>query len=363
MSSAILFTGFPGFLGSELLPRVLGRAEGARAVCIVQDKFSGLAQARLEQLENQHPEVTGRIELVSGDITLPDLGLEAPGDLLADTVEIFHLAAVYDLMVKRDVGVAVNLEGTQNVLDFAQECPALERLHYVSTCYVSGRYAGIYTEDDLDKGQEFNNYYEETKFLAEVEVQARMAEGLPATIYRPPIVVGDSSTGATQKYDGPYFIIRWLLRQPGVAVLPTVGDPETVRVNLVPRDFVVDAIAYLSGIEASLGCVYQLADPRPLTVAALVDAVARETGRKVVRVPLPRLAAKAALDHVPGVYRTMQIPSAAIDYFVHPTHYTNTNTARDLAGSGISAPPLESYLDRLVDFVRQNPEISSAAMV
>ena len=108
----------------------------------------------------------------------------------------------------------INVDGTRNVLDFAQEARNLRRLHYVSTCYVSGRTAGVFTEHDLEKGQSFNNYYEETKYLAEVEVQQRMRAGLPTTIYRPAIVVGDSRTGATQKYDGPYFVIRWLLRQP-----------------------------------------------------------------------------------------------------------------------------------------------------
>src|SRR6185295_13240080 len=106
----------------------------------------------------------------------------------------------------REVGMRVNVDGTRHVLDFAAAQPSLERLHYVSTCYVSGRYQGVFAESDLEKGQTFNNYYEETKYLAEVEVQRRMREGLPATIYRPSVVVGDSTSGATQKYDGPYFV-------------------------------------------------------------------------------------------------------------------------------------------------------------
>jgi thioester reductase-like protein len=81
--------------------------------------------------------------------------------------------------------------------------PDLRRLHYVSTCYVSGRWAGIFRETDLVKGQRFNNFYEETKYLAEVAVAAARDNGLPTTIYRPSVVGGDSTTGATQKYDGP----------------------------------------------------------------------------------------------------------------------------------------------------------------
>lgn len=359
----ILFTGFPGFLGSELLPRVLRRSPGDAAVCLVQAKFLEMARRRFAELVAGEPALADRIELTVGDITRPGLGLESGDGLQREVREIYHLAAVYDLGVGRQVGIKVNLEGTVHTLDFAAGCPALERLQYVSTCYVSGRHAGIFGEQDLVKGQEFNNFYEETKYLAEVEVQDRMQQGLPATIYRPAIVVGNSRTGATQKYDGPYFVIRWLLRQPSLAMMPVVGNPKAVRVNLVPSDFVVDAISYLSGLDRSAGKVYQLADPEPLTVDELIREIGRATRRMVIRVPVFLGPAKFAIDHLPGVYRLMQIPSAAIDYFVHPTHYTSDQTRADLAGSGIAVPRFTSYLPQLIRFVREHPEIGSAAMV
>lgn len=361
--ATIFFTGFPGFLGSELLPRVLARRTQDRAVCVVQSKFAHLAELKVTELVERDGGLVGRIQLVEGDITEPELGLDAGQELAPDIREIYHLAAVYDLMVEREVGVRINVDGTRGTLDFAESCPNLERLHYISTCYVSGRHAGIFRETDLDVGQEFNNYYEETKFLAEVDVQARMKRGLPATIYRPSVVVGDSATGATQKFDGPYFVIRWLLRQPALALLPVVGDPTAVRVNLVPSDFVIDAIAHLSAIAESLGEVYQLADPNPLTVDELIDLVGDTTGRKVVRVPTLRSFAKASLDYLPGLQSLMQIPSAAIDYFAHPTHYTTDNVRRDLAGSGIEVPHLASYMPHLVAFVRENPDVGSRAMI
>jgi nucleoside-diphosphate-sugar epimerase len=104
--------------------------------------------------------------------------------------------------VARELGVRVNVDGTRNVLDALERCSTLTRLYYFSTCYVSGRYAGPFSEDDLEVGAPFNNYYEETKHLAEADVRRRMAAGIPATIYRPSIVVGDSCTGETQKFEG-----------------------------------------------------------------------------------------------------------------------------------------------------------------
>src|SRR6202000_3048246 len=101
-----------------------------------------------------------------------------------------------------------------------------------------------FEERDLEKGQAFNNFYEETKHRAEILVRDRMRDGLPATIYRPSIVVGDSRTGVTQKLDGPYFFMRWLLRQPRYALLPVIGGADRFRFNVVPGHFVLGASVY-----------------------------------------------------------------------------------------------------------------------
>jgi len=355
----VLMTGFPGFLGSALLPKILTRT-GGQAVCLVQTKYAPLATQRIDQLVAEDGSLKGRITLAEGDITAPGLGLD--DGVLADVTEAWHLAAVYDLAVDRALGMRVNVDGTRNVLDALERCPQLEGLHYFSTCYVSGRYAGPFSEDDLDVGAPFNNFYEETKYLAEVEVRRRMQAGLPATIYRPSIVVGDSRTGETQKYDGPYFIMQWLLRQPARAVVPLAGDPTTTRVNVVPRDFVIAAVAYLSGHPNAKGRTYHLADPHPLTVEEMADALGEATGRKLIKVYLPRRLAKGAIAHVPGVYQVMKIPAEAVDYFAHPTHYLTDHLREDLAGSGIEPPAFRSYVDQLVAFMRNHPEIGSAAM-
>ena len=358
----VFFTGFPGFLGSALLPRVLERETNAEAMCLVQSRYAGVARTRAAQLEREHPTLAGRIRIVEGDITVADLGLGDDVDWRDRVAEIFHLAAIYDLSVGRDVAVRVNVDGTRHVLALAQRCGSLRRFQYVSTCYVSGRYDGRFTEQMLEAGQAFNNFYEQTKYHAEVEVQGAMRAGLPATIYRPAVVVGDSTTGATQKYDGPYFVLQWLLRQPRLALMPVVGDATRTRFNVVPRDFVDSAIAYLSGQPRSVGKVYQLADPVPATVDELLDVMGRATGRKLVRIPLPRSLAKWTISRVPGVYSLMRIPADAIDYFVLPTTFDTTNATRDLAGSGISCPPFSAYVGRLVEFMRKHPEVGAAPM-
>ncbi|KGN43098.1 acyl-CoA-reductase [Knoellia aerolata DSM 18566] len=356
-------TGFPGFLGSALLARLLARRPGTDAVCVVQEKHLGEARARLSEIEATEAHVAGRVRLVVGDLTLPGLGLTASDrGSLEDVTEVWHLAAVYDLTVGEEVARRVNVDGTARVLELCADLEHLTRLHHVSTCYVSGRHDGEFREDDLDVGQSFRNHYESTKFEAELLVRRAMAGGLPATIYRPGIVVGDSRTGATQKYDGPYFLATFLRRQPPLAVVPAVADPDRVRFCLVPRDFVIEAMDRLSVLEGSRGRTYALTDPEPPTARQLVDRFAHRLGKRVVWVPLPLLLTRVAIS-LPLVERLAGLPAEALEYFASPTTYDTTHTLTDLAGTGVRCARFEDYADRLVDFMVEHPELDSAAMV
>ena len=346
--STLLVTGFPGFLASNVIPRILAQRPDDEVVCLVEGRFMELAKTRVAG----YPQALApRIRLLAGDITEAGLGVKGT-DL--NPSEVFHFAALYDLMVSRALGMKVNVEGTRNVVRFAENCSNLNFLHYVSTCYVSGRYAGAFRETDLDKGQRFNNYYEETKFLAEVEVQRSSA---PWIIYRPSVVAGDSKTGATLKYDGPYPVIRWLLRQPRFfALMPAMGDPSTCRFNLVTQDFVLDALCHLSLHAREKGRVYQLADPNPLTVGEMVAELGRSTGRTVISMPVPLGLTKFVLGQFPKLSKWCGFTPAMVDYFVHPTHYLTDATCAALKGSGVVCPDIRQVLPNLVRYVRSHPE-------
>jgi thioester reductase-like protein len=359
----LLMTGFPGFLGSALLPRLLERRPGTDAVCVVQERYLTTARGRLARIEDREPHVAGRVRLVVGDVTEPGLGLARRDEgVLDDVAEVWHLAAVYDLAVGEEVARRVNVLGTDRVLDVCRRLPDLQRLHHVSTCYVSGRYPGRFREDELEVGQVFRNHYESTKYESELLVRKAMAAGLPATIYRPGIVVGDSRTGETQKYDGPYFLATFLRRQLPLAVVPRVADPDLVRFCLVPRDFVVEAMDRLSVLEESVGRTYALTDPDPPTARQLVDAFARRLHKRVVWVPLPLPLTRAAVS-LPLAERLMGLPVEALDYFASPTTYDTTHTSRDLAATGLACPRFPDYADRLLDFMLAHPEHGAGAMV
>ena len=346
--STLLVTGFPGFLASSMIPRILAQRPDDDVVCLVESRFLDLAKTRVA---GYNQALAPRIKVLAGDITTPGLGVDGEG---LNPSEIFHFAAIYDLMVPRPLGMKINVEGTRNVLRFAEGCSNLEFLHYVSTCYVSGRYTGPYRETDLDRGQRFNNFYEETKFLAEVEVQR---SAVPWIVYRPAIVVGDSKTGATLKYDGPYPVIRWLLRQFSLAALmPALGDPSCYRINLVPQDFVLEALCHLSLHGREKGRVYHLADPNPLTVGEMVAELGRNTGRHVINLPLPLGPTRMLMANFPALCKWTGFTPAMLDYFVHPTHYMADATTAALAGSGVTCPDIRQVLPSLVSYVRAHPE-------
>jgi hypothetical protein len=161
-------------------------------------------------------------------------------------------------------------------------------------------------------------------------------------------------------------LLQWLLRQPTWApwlLTPVIGDPSAVRFTMVPSDFVVDAMDHLSGLAASDGVTYQLADPHPPTVAGLIEGMTGVLGRRALRVHLPRRATRAMLHAVPPVARFTGFPAEAVDYFVHPTHYDTAHVDRDLAGSGIACPPVAEYLPRLVTFAREHRDADLGVMV
>lgn len=359
MTPKVLFTGFPGFIGLRLLPRLLELKPEARIACLVQEKFLSAARDGVAAIEKAHRHARGRIDLVTGDITRPGLGLEenAAKELHREMTECYHLAAVYDLAVKKEVAHRINVLGTRHVLGFLGEARRFERLHYVSTAFVSGTVKGIYRESDLDVGQGFKNHYERTKFEAEVLVAK---SDVPRTIYRPGVVVGDSRTGETGKFDGPYFVLRFMERlpSPGIFMVPGGGQGTT---NIVPVDFVVEALARLSATTKSLGRTYHLTDPMPCSPVEIARLFAKTLGKTFLFLPVPMALAKAAF--LP-VHRLIGMPLEALDYFTDPVRHDATEATRDLGALGITCPRFADYVQVLVDFYRaERDRVRREAMI
>ncbi len=351
-NETFFLTGFPGFIASRLLQRLA--TTGARFSLLVQPAFAKRAQEELKRIVESTGKAISDFALLTGDITQPDLGMSGM-DLeraRAESSILFHLAAIYDLAVAREIGMRVNVEGTRNVNQFARSLPRLRHYHYISTCYVAGKRTGVILENELRHEAGFRNYYEETKYLAEIEVDDLKTE-LPITIHRPSVVCGDSQTGETAKYDGVYYLIHYLRKWPSVLSLFNIGNRE-VSLNLVPVDFVVEAMAALARDPLSIGKTVQLADPNPLTTRELFNAIARILVGREAAVTLPASLVESSL-MLPPSPKITGLPLPGVPYFFLKQTYDTAQSRQLLQPHGVSCPPFQSYVSAIVDYAARHP--------
>jgi thioester reductase-like protein len=352
----IFLTGFPGFIAVRLI-KELARG-GAHFRLLVENKPRYLASAEeaITRLVKETGASAKHFQIVKGDITRVHLGLDDAEFETAcrETTMLFHLAALYDLGVEPEPARQVNVEGTRNVNEFARACERLSRYHYVSTCYVAGLREGLILEDELEHAAGFRNYYEETKYLAELEVE-QLKDELPVTIHRPAVVCGDSRTGETSKYDGVYYLIKYLRMWPELLSQANIGNRD-VRLNIVPVDFVVEAMAALARDASAVGATVQLADPQPLTTSELFETIANSLTGHGSRISLPKWLVRASLS-LPLAEKVTQLPRAGVPYFFLKQTYDTSRAATLLAPHGISCPPFSSYAGALIDYVARHPKL------
>jgi len=347
----VFVTGYPGFIGKRLVRRLVeeARRREARLVLLVQPRFAAAAAADLTALGSVDHEV------IEGDVVQMHLGLSGTEfkRLRSEVTEIWHLAAIFYVGAERDLLKRVNVDGTRNVVELARTSPGLTRLNHFSTTLVSGDRVGVILEDELEMGQRFHNPYEETKFKAEVIVRRAQAD-LPVTIYRPSIVVGDSRTGEIDRFEGPYYLAILLVTSPLVVPLPLPGNG-VAPLNVVPVDFVVEAALSLSRNPAAIGKTVHVVDPSPLSARKVYEMIAERAHRKLPPISLPHRAVQALLS-LPFLERLSRPQRAAIEYVNHLAMYNCSNLLSLLEGTGLRCPPITSYLDRLIEFVKTESE-------
>ena len=346
----VFFTGFPGFIGRKLVSRLLEDDPELRIAALVEEKMAGDARDCAEKIG--HAE---RIEILTGDITDRRLGLgrEAYERLVGEITSAHHLAAIYNLAVPLEIAEKVNVTGTGNVLDLCARAENLQRLNYVSTAYVAGLRTGTVFEHELNLGQEHKNHYESTKFRAEVWVREYL-DKVPTTIYRPAVVVGDSQTGETQKFDGPYYILRTISRM-GSAPLATFGRSEA-PFNVVPVDFIVDAIAAAAADAGAVGETLHLVDPDPVSAAELFQSLAREYADREAKMRVPPKMVENSLRFSPVRKAFHGAPRESIQYLNHPVTFDTRRAEAILERSGVRVPRFDEYVGNMVKFFREHED-------
>ena len=351
-------TGGTGFIGQNLIPLLLAR----RGTVYVLVRPGSLQ--RLEQLKAGWGRSSRKIVAVTGDLTKPYLGI-TPAQRKALTGKIdhvFHLAAIYDLKADAAAQEAANIKGTTHAVRLAEAVGA-KRFHHVSSIAAAGLYPGTFTEDMFDEAIGLENPYFRTKHDSEGIVRSKCT--VPWRIYRPGIVVGDSRTGAIDKIDGPYYFFKLIqkMRRAMPAWMPALGI-EGGRINIVPVDYVVEAMNYLAHRQGLDGRCFHLTDPKPKRIGEVLNlfAEAAHAPQMTMRVDarlfnyIPA-AIKQGLAMLPPIRRiTRQIfkdlgmPPDVLQFINYPTRFDSRETQKALKGSGIRVPRLEDYAWRLWDY-------------
>lgn len=351
-NETVFITGFPGFIAGRLIKRLA--ADGARFLLLVQPALLARARVETANIAAETGAAPDDFRIIAGDITKEDLDMSREElDLVRrEATTVFHLAAIYDLAVRQETAQRVNVQGTRHVNNFVKTIARLRRYHYVSTCYVAGKRQGVIHETELKHSAGFRNHYEETKYAAELEVEALKAE-LPITIHRPSVVCGDTHNGETAKYDGIYYLIHYLRKWPAGLTLLNIGN-RAVCLNLVPIDFVIEAMVVLAKDDRATGATVQLADPTPLTTYELFNEISKAIKGRDSLGTVPAGVVYPVL-MLPFAAKITGLPHSAVPYFFLEQTYDTTRANELLEPHGVRCPKFSEYVETLVNFVAEHP--------
>lgn len=351
-------TGATGFIGRYLVSNLLKR-QGTVYVLVRPD-----SQKKFDAVAKKSGWDMARISVIAGDMTQPRCGVSAAAlrKLSGKVKHFFHLAAIYDLTASAESQRVANIDGTRHALDLAVAMKA-GVFHHTSSIAAAGLYPGIFREDMFEEAEGLDDPYLRTKHDSEGLV--RQEKRIKWRIYRPGMVVGHSQTGEIDKIDGPYYFFTLIkkLRELLPQWMPVLGI-EGGRINLVPVDFVADAMDHIAHKPRLDGHTFHLTDPEPMRVGEVLNTFCRagHAPEMTMRLDARMFAfvpsgVRAAVGNLPPIrrfigmlLRDFKIPKEVMKFITYPTRFDSRETERALKGSGISVPRLDTYAWRLWDY-------------
>ncbi len=346
----VFITGVTGTLGKEFVKELLTTTND-RLYLLIRRKRLESHWARMRKIlasEGLEVFLGTRVHVLEGDVTLPDMGLtQADLKLLRrDVREFYHIAALTTLNGSEEDCMQVNLGGTQEALRLAWDLRkngVLERFFYFSTAFVAGSRQTYHAkEDELPEKPAHANFYESSKYQAESRVRLAMAEGLPVTIFRPSIVVGDSQTGEVSEFNVIYPFMK-LFAHGILTKIPT--HPEN-SFNIVPIDFVIRASCAIARRQDSIGKTYHLVTQEPPTIGNLLKVGGEYPRVPPIQVIRPEDFVKENLAVEEQMVFEMLEPY--LGYLNDHLTFDTTNADRALEGTGISFPKTDYKFLKLI---------------
>lgn len=352
-------TGATGFIGKRLVRKLLER-KGAVVYFLLRKE----SEAKVAQLREYWGASAAKAIPVFGDLTARKLGVAADDvkKLKGQVDHFYHLAAVYDLGADEESQVQVNVDGTRNTVEFARAIDA-GHFHHVSSIAAAGLYEGVFREDMFEEAENIDHPYFMTKHESEKIV--RKESKVPWTVYRPAMVVGDSRTGEMDKIDGPYYFFKLIqrMRQLLPPWMPVVGL-EGGRINIVPVDYVVDALDHISHQPGIGKRAFHLVDPMGYRVGDVLDIFSRAAHAPRMNLFvnaallgfIPKSVKKGLMAVAPirriraAVMKDLGLPEDILAFVNYPTRFDSREAQAMLEGTGIEVPNLKDYAWRLWDY-------------
>ena len=362
MTTGYFISGASGFIGKRLVKTILAR-EGAVVYFLSRASGAKGDKQRAALLEYWGVD-DKRAIAIAGDLTQAELGVAAADrkKLAGKIAHFAHLAAIYDLKASAEEQQAGNIDGTRNAVQLANAIKA-GRFHHVSSIAAAGLYEGVWREDMFDEAENLEHAYFATKH--ESEAIARKECAMPWRVYRPGLVVGDSSSGEMDKIDGPYYFFKLIQKMRKILPpwMPSIGL-EGGRINIVPVDFVVAAMDHIMHMEKGDGRAFHLTDPNPHRVGDVLNIFckAAHAPRMDMRINaalfgfIPRGIKKSVMSLTPArrirnaLMKDLGLPDEIMQFVNYPTRFDSRETERALKGTGIACPNLETYAWVLWDY-------------
>jgi thioester reductase-like protein len=341
-SGGLLLTGASGFVGQSVLARWLARTDRPVTV-LVRAADDDAAHARVVALLGESAMAARRAPLhaLAADVTDfdPDAIVARARAAGAGPIDqVIHAAACVRFDQTLDEARAVNVEGTRRMLALARRLHAdhpLRRYVQVSTAYVAGDHPGPFGERDRRIGQSFRNGYEQSKIESEELVVGASLEGLPVQVVRPSIVVGDRQSGWTAAFNVLYVPLRALV----AGAVDAVPEQDRGLLDVVPVDYVADALVHLLRNTDATGAVNLVAGRHAVTNTQLIELACRALGR-----PAPRINNDAAM---------IEEASAYLPYFDVATRFDDRRARSVLEPAGIATDEFEAYFPAIIEYAQR----------
>jgi NAD(P)-dependent dehydrogenase (short-subunit alcohol dehydrogenase family) len=355
-------TGGTGFIGRFFIDKLKER-EGD--IYVLTRKGS---EHKFEALQERFGDNSDRLIPITGDLTRKNLGVDdkVVGELAGKVDHFCHFAAIYDIGASLESQQAANIDGTRNAVELAG---ALKSgcFHHVSSIAAGGLYKGTFREDMFEEAENYEHPYFSTKHDSEGIVRNECQ--VPWRVYRPGMVVGHSKTGEIDKIDGAYYFFKSLQKIRGALPqwFPLIGL-EGGKFNIVPVDYVVDAMDHIAHLPDRNGDCFHLTDPDHHSMGAMMNIFAdaghapkfsmRLDTRMFGFIPNVVRDTIANLPPVKRIIRTMLedmgLPESVLMFMNYPTRYDNRDTERALKGTGIECPDLRDYAPVIWDYWERN---------